>query len=221
MHRFLATVSLLLVAGAGIAQTKYVSDELEVTMRTGPSTRNAIVRILKSGTRLQVLEEDTEAGYSKVETAGGTEGWVLTRFLINQPVARDRLATAERQVQELRQQLSARSEELSGVRNELQETERNLEDSESANTNMAAELTDIRSASANAISLRDQNKSLRQRTIDVERQMEELLTTNRELRSRSNREWFVIGAAVLVVGIVLGLLLPRLKIKRRSSWGDF
>ena len=76
---------------------------------------------------------------------------------------------------------------------------------------MTAELDDIRSASANAIQLRDQNKSLRQRVIDMEREMNRVAMENRELASRANREWFVIGAAVLIVGMLLGIIVPRLK----------
>ena len=47
-------------------------------MRTGKSTRQSIVRMLASGTRVELLELDSEAGYARVRTRGGTEGWVLS-----------------------------------------------------------------------------------------------------------------------------------------------
>ena len=112
-------------------------------------------------------------------------------------------------------------DELASTQGTLASTQRELQDAEGANTDMAAELNDIRSASASAISLRDQNKSLRQRVIDMEREMNRVTMENRELASRANREWFVIGAAVLIVGMLLGIIVPKLKPRRRSSWGDF
>jgi SH3 domain protein len=46
----------------------------------------------------------------------------------------------------------------------------------------------------------------------------ELMTQNAALASRANREWFMLGAAVLVAGIVLGLIIPSLRRKRRTDW---
>jgi SH3 domain protein len=39
-----------------------------------------------------------------------------------------------------------------------------------------------------------------------------------ELRRREQQNWFIIGAAVLFGGIVIGLVAPTLRRKRRSSW---
>lgn len=38
------------------------------------SQQHAIVKILKSGAELEVLEHDQNKGYSRVRTAGGAEG---------------------------------------------------------------------------------------------------------------------------------------------------
>ena len=88
----LCLLILLPVAHAD-AQTVWVSDQFEVMLRTGPSTNNAIERMLPSGTALEVMERDEEAGYARVRTAAGTEGWVLTRYLMNEPSAREQLGT--------------------------------------------------------------------------------------------------------------------------------
>ena len=58
-------------------------------MRRGPSTQNAIVRMLESGTPLEVISSDAQTGYSRVRlTTSNTEGYVLTRYLmVSQPLA--------------------------------------------------------------------------------------------------------------------------------------
>jgi SH3 domain protein len=43
---------------------------------------------------------------------------------------------------------------------------------------------------------------------------------NRQLASQTTRYWFISGAAVLLVGILLGLWLPSLRRRRRSGY-DF
>ena len=85
-------LSALLFVSAASAESAWVSDEFEITLRSGPSTSNAIELMLSSGTELEVLERDAESGYSRVRTGGGTEGWVLTRYLMNEPAAREQLA---------------------------------------------------------------------------------------------------------------------------------
>ena len=94
-RRFLTAIfAIVLFAGTASAQTVWVSDEFEITLRTGPSTSNAIERMLSSGTQLEVLERDDESGYSRVRTRAGTEGWVLTRYLMSEPSAREQLAAS-------------------------------------------------------------------------------------------------------------------------------
>ena len=84
---------LVLSATTVSAEPAWVSDQFEITLRSGPSTSNAIQLMVDSGTRLEVLERDAESGYSRVQTQGGTEGWVLTRYLMNEPSAREQLQT--------------------------------------------------------------------------------------------------------------------------------
>ena len=97
-----AVVCALLASPAVYADSAWVTDQFEITLRSGPSTSNAIELMLDSGTKLEILERDAESGYSRVRTNGGTEGYVLTRQLVDQPVARDRLAAAEAEVKALK-----------------------------------------------------------------------------------------------------------------------
>ena len=48
---------LLLVSGTALAETRYVSDNLEITMRSGTGTSYGITRMLRSGTPLDVILE--------------------------------------------------------------------------------------------------------------------------------------------------------------------
>ncbi len=58
------------------------------------------------------------------------------------------------------------------------------------------------------------NKRLSER----DREVEALTADNARLAGRSNQNWFVVGAAVLLGGIVIGLVAPSLRRRRRSDW---
>ena len=127
MKNALYTVSLLLVlTGNALAETRYVSDTLEITMRSGKGTSYGITRMLRSGTPVEVLEDDKDTGYTQVRTTGGKEGYVLTRFLMKGQAARDRLAEAEKKLAELELEnrkmdtaMSALSDEKRALEQEL------------------------------------------------------------------------------------------------------
>jgi SH3 domain protein len=87
---FVSTAGLSLPTQV-LAETRYVSDELKVPMRSGASNQHRIIRFLKSGTPLKVLETDDETGFSKIELSDGKDGWVENGDMMSQPSARDRI----------------------------------------------------------------------------------------------------------------------------------
>ena len=218
--RFALLCLLLLVASAATAQTRYVSDRLEITLRTGTSTQHSIIRMLPSGARLEVLETDAASGYSRVRAADGTEGWVLTRYLMDQPAARDRLASAQQRLESLNARVAELTAELEVLRGErsLLETERSGLEAELAELRL--ELDQIRRVSASAVEIDRANRDLRTRLAAAEQAGDAMRAEIAELRRNTQRDWFLAGAGVLLAGLVLGIVLPRLKLRRRSRWGD-
>ena len=199
-------------------QTRYVTDRTIVELRRGPSTEYLILRNLEAGERVDVLEQN-DAGYSRVRVADqGTEGWILTRFLTAEPIARERLAVTERNLSAARERVTGLETQAAELSRDLAATKSELEQARTSHGTVSRELADIRTASANVVEIRDRNTSLQQRVIGLERQVEELTAENERLARRSNQNWFVVGAAVLLAGIVMGLVAPSLRRKRRSDW---
>jgi len=212
-----------LAGGAPFAQTVgqrvYVSDELIVVLRTGPSNQNRILRNLPAGTSLEVLEVQPEVGYARVREAGqGTEGWVLTQYLTDEPIARDRLARSVASLAAAQSRIAELQSQIQALTDELAVTRQALEESQSQGAEVSSDLAEIRQASANAIALRDQNEQLRRRGIERDAQLEQLTLQNAELTARTRQDWFVIGAGVLLAGIVVGLVVPSLRRRKRTDW---
>lgn len=210
---------LLGVALPAIGQTRYISDNIPVTLRTGPSLENRIVRNLSAGVRVEALETDEDSGYTRVRVASdGTEGWVLTRYLLQEPIARDRLAVAERELATARSRIAELEAQVAALGEELDAARGQLKDVTATSKEITTELQDIRAASANAIELRDQNDELRRRLAEADHRINRLTMEQTELASDSRRTWFMAGAGVLLAGMVIGLVAPSLRRRRRSSW---
>lgn len=218
--RFLVLCLLALAATAADAQTRYVSDRLEVTLRSGTSTQHSIVRMLPSGTPLQVLETDEASGYTRVQTEAGTEGWVLTRYLMNEPAARAQLAAATTRAQTLSTRVAELEERLRNVTGERGALEAERTGLGTELDEVRAELERIQRVSASALELDKVNRELRTRLASAEQVGDGLRMEVAELKRSSQRDWFLAGAGVLVAGLLAGLVIPRLRLGRRSRWGD-
>jgi len=211
-------IALLLLATSVHAQTRYVTDRTIVELRRGPSTEYLILRNLEAGAAVQILE-DAGAGYSKVRVQDqGTEGFIMTRFLIPEPIARDKLAAAERSLAAAKARTTELEQQVSTLTAELGSTKTDLTQTRSNHDKASKDLADLRTAAANVVETRDQNESLRQRLIQREHEVEELTATNTRLASQDKQSWFIVGAGVLFGGVVIGLIAPSLRRRRRSDW---
>lgn len=218
MKALVLTLLIGLIATPALGQTRYVSDQLEVPLRSGTSTQHRIIRMLPSGTPLEVLEVNQTEGYSRVRAPDGAEGWILSRLLMDIPSARDRLARAEKELAELK---AAERERLANLDN-LKSEKGSLEDKLSAlleeNSQLKQELAEIRRTASSSLAIAEENKELKNRMLQMEREQQRLAQENEALSDRTKRDWFMVGAGVIIVGIILGLILPRIRVKKRSSW---
>ena len=219
--KIIITLTLILLSASATAQTAYVTDELRITLRSGESATHRILRMLPTGQRLTVLSSNATSGYSKVRTAAGQEGYVLTRQLVDQPVARDRLAAAEAEVQALKAAPGELSSRLSKLRDDHQALRSEHEELKRAKTQVDQEFAALQRTASNAVRIANERNELRKQVANMTREVEDIKQQNRELENKTAQNWFLIGAGVVVGGIILGLILPHLRVRRRkSSWGS-
>jgi SH3 domain protein len=217
---YLVALLLAVLSQAAAAETRYVTDQFEITLRTGPSTANQIVRMLGSGTQLEALEQDADSGYTRVRTLGGTEGWVLSRYLMAEPAARDQLADMRQRLENIRNQSGDLGAQLDDLTRAKQEAEGRIRTLEAENRQLEAELSEIRRTAANVLAIDAENNALREQLSTAEVQIAALQQENGELASRRNRDWFIAGAAVLLAGVLVGIIVPRIRWRKRSRWSD-
>jgi SH3 domain protein len=214
------TAACLLLAGAAVAETRYVSDTLEITLRSGKSNSHSITRMLKSGTPVEVLEVDEDAGYTRVR-AGGKEGWVLSRYLMKSQAARNRLAEVEKSLAEIELEKRKLETAMAAMREEKTALNTDLGKLDSESRKVSQELAEIKRTASSALALDAENKDLKSRVVSLERQLQTVEQENQSLKDRTARDWFMVGAGVVLLGIIVGLIIPRIRWRRKSSWDTF
>lgn len=207
-----------LLATPAQAAVRYITDELTVPLRSGTSTQHRILRMLPSGSRLEVMEIDEQAGYSRVQAGNGLEGWILSRYLMATPAARDRLTAAEQRLAELQMSDKERIERMEALRNEASEKGAEVERLTRENQELSERLAAIEQTAASSLALASENKALKSKVLAIQREQLTLTQENEKLRDHTARDWFLVGSGVLILGMIIGLILPRIRVARRSSW---
>ncbi len=212
MKKTLASM-LVLLATCSLAEAKtgYVTDSVEIPLRSSESERSKIVKMLPAGTALNVLGDNTENGYTYVQTTNGTEGFILTRYISPEPISRIQLENATKKLEALQEEnKSLKSAQASGL--ELGKERDKL----------SSELSELQQTSANAIQIKQQRDQLQERVVSVERELQQLKRENQALTDSSNQDWFLYGGGLALFGVLLGFILPKISWRRRSGgWDTF
>lgn len=191
--------TLLFAANTGALaqeQVRYVTDELAIALRDGPSGDSANRGVLTSGARVVLLESRPGTGYARVRTGDGREAWIQEKYLKADPIARTRVERAEKD-------LAAAQAELK----KLKEDHAKL-------------LADFgRISGGEPIASREvvaEAESLRAEIKERDRQMAELRA--KASAAGGQQRTLLLGGALVLAGGLLALLLRWLWPRKR--WGD-
>jgi SH3 domain protein len=213
---------LLLVLGlfaafSANAATLYVTDQLTVPLRRGPSNEYKIINAgLPSGTALEVLQSNEEAGFTQVRTPNGIEGWVPSQYLVSEPAARDRLAVVTKRADTLEAELKTLRSTVQEQRSARSEAEGRSTDLGKQTQKLQNDLAELRRVSASSINNYEENKQLKTENQSLQAQVSQLGSRVRELERNTMLRWLLAGGALVLVGLALGAWIKSRP--KRSTW---
>ena len=219
----LLSLSILFLTGNAYAQDEithlYVSDQFEVPVRqTGCSNCTIVHYGLSSGTEVIDLGEQVD-DWTLIRTQGGIEGWMPSRFLLDEPVAREQLVTANESLALLQEENLLFSQQFESLLNELYSMGLSVESSIQQSEDGLSSVP-VMQISGDIIGLNSQNDELIRRNQFLQQEVDILTARNERLEDSSWRTWFIYGAGAVLAGAVLSILLPKLTPRKRySEWG--
>lgn len=95
MRRLILALSIAAALPATAATTRYATDDTYFSLRADKSLGSRVIRKVRSGSPLEILDQDSARGWSRVRTEDGEEGWIQTPNLMDTPSAKERLAAVE------------------------------------------------------------------------------------------------------------------------------
>ena len=201
------------------AETRYIRDELYVPLRSGQTTQHRIVhKGLVSGTPLTIIAVSDDKLYSQVRTSKGIEGWIQTQYLSDSPAGRDLLKVAERKLATLQEKYDDLGNEFNQHNTEQRDAKQQLSTLSSSSSETAKELDRVRSISANAIQLNDDNQRLLEENRMLKKELVMVNTDNQRLADNEENDAFLNGALAVLLGVMITLIVPRAWPKKSTEW---
>lgn len=91
------------------AETRYVSDQLIISVRGGPNQDDNVLGYIRTGTAVDVLEERER--YLRIKTEDGLDGWVQAQYIISEK-------SDGRIIEDLRNEINGLNKKIEFLKNE-------------------------------------------------------------------------------------------------------
>lgn len=189
--------ALACAASSASAATRYISDELHTYIHAGPSTQYKIIGSVEAGEHINVIQTNTNAGFTQIKDSKGRSGWIDSKFVSNRPGLKERLPRLEAELTKLKAQLNS-------AKDKAIKDKANLEENVESRAKQIHELQNLNTKLNEEL----QQAQALNRNLDAK-----LDTQKNDLLMR----WFSYGGVVGGVGLLLGLLLPHLVPSRRRK----
>ena len=213
------------------AETMYVSDQLLITLRRGKSTEHKILKTLKTGAPLEILERVEGDEYVKVRLQSGEEGYVLSQYLTSDTPKPILISRLKKKVQEIQKQLAQgeakraeasqglkavqekKTQNEAGLNGKINELNRALAKAKEELRIATEKYTTLVENSGMLVEITDERDRLKKENVKLGAEVRSLTEENNDLNSNQSVRWFLAGAAVLLFGWMIG------KISRKKQRG--
>ena len=213
-HLVFIGVLLILFSTTVRAETMYVSDLAEITLRTGQGIDHKIIAMIKSGQKVEVLEQSDQ--WTRIRLPRGTEGWVVSRFLTAKLPSRIELEKLKKKHKALLALADSPYNAISKLKDENQKLQEELAVSKETLNALKTSYETLKSKSSSLLKLQASSKNSVARLSEQQKEVERLEEELSKLERRQYIHWFLSGAAVLFVGFLMGYSAKRQR--RKSSF---
>jgi SH3 domain protein len=211
--------AFVLIAGItpfSVAASLYISDKVYVPVRKGQGNQFAILhKGLPSGTKVTLVERDTD--WTKITTDEGITGWVRNQFLDEEPPAAIKLVIATQKLEKMTEQLNTLKEEKSLLQKNYEETRQELKQTDQQARKTAEELNSIKTISASAMESYQKLQTLAEKMQLLQTQSDVLKSENENLRRSERATFFLYGVFAMLMGVIVAIVVPKLRIKKRNN----
>lgn len=181
-------------------EKRYVTDELNTWVRSGPGDNYRLVGTVNAGEEVTLLQSNPDTKYAQVRDANGRTSWIPSSQLTNQPSFKVRVPELENQVKTL-------SDKLNNIDTTWNQRTADMQKKVAASDSIIN-------------SLKAENQQLKNQLIVAQKKVSAANVQLDDKQRAIIMQWFMYGGGVAGIGLLLGLLLPHMipSRKRNNRW---
>lgn len=206
-------IGLLFFAFTSVAETKYVTEDLTITLRTGPAKDRKIIAFPKSGTPLEVVTPGDE--YTEVKMSNGKQGWVLTRFLTGKVPAYIVLDGLQKKYDRTAEKYETLKKKSSSLASQNRDSSSELTETKKKLDKLTIEHETLRKESKEFLKLKAKYKKAVKESSKMRDKADKLGKEVEQLSDSSLYTGLLYGGGLVALGFIVGFIVK--KPKRRSQ----
>ncbi len=210
MKYFIIIISfLILTSSFCLSESMYVTDVLKITFRSNPGLNYKIIKYLKSGYKVKVIEKKDD--WSKIILSNKNEGWVLSQFLTSEVPKGIRLEKVNKKLNLLSNQTVLLKKENKEYKSKNKVLTKNLFDINKKLKDIDFSYKKLKTDSATFLDIKKKYKKMSADLLEQTHKANEL----EESLFQRNIKMLLTGAGILFIGFIIGIISK--KGKRKSS----
>jgi SH3 domain protein len=191
----------------------YITDQVDIPMRGDPSIKSDnLMKRLESGTKLELIS--SKDGWTEVRYQGKI-GWVISRYLTSNPSARSQLEKLMQDVNKDNIVLQDQKIKIKSLESEIKELKTQNSKISMQGEKFKAEKEHVEQVYKDALKLEHENEKLRTESLNLKTEIQLLKNSSTIAQEATSRNWFIVGALVLLIGIIFGFIIQRMAKPRR------
>lgn len=195
------------------AEIRYVKPTAEVAVRRGQGSEYKIIGMVKDGERVDFLEES--GSYARIRF-GENEGWMLKRYLSAEPPLDEVVESLKKERDQLEQVNMEVSEKAQQTSTELSRIKADLDTVLAERDEIMRDYQNLKNDTANVVEIKNDLERVTAENEKLQNELSVMGEENRTLKKEAAINWFLAGAGVFLVGLLLGRL-PGPSRRRKSS----
>ena len=184
-----------------------------VSVKAIPNTNAAEIANYLNGDKINIFEY--YAGWARVQTINGDFGWVQTLNTSASAMKNKQWKSLELEVRFMRKEFYKMKKDIQKI-DPLQQRNNALKQT---NKNLQSQIDEIKKQYEFSLRVEGQNNKLQKNNEQLNTQLNILENKMLELRAGNKTTYYFHGALIMLMGMILAWIAPRLAPKRRrGSW---
>ena len=173
------TILMLSVPMTAFAEKAYITEKLEIPVRSGDSRDYRIIRYLQAGAQVDIIET-FDSGYAKIQDERGREGFVLGRYLVDRAPSFVIAGRLEAEVAKQKETIKRLRQDIDALKTQHEASGTTLKTVKDQLARKESELNEFIATAGDSITLRN-------RLVALETERHVLLSDNETLRAEKRQ----------------------------------